>query len=181
MSLKVGLYDAFTVGAVMRHSALSTGLPMRAKSHAAAARVGGERLLDVRLAEGVAQHSVGGLDAALPAGLLLLHAGERALVAEARVHEWTRQPWGQVTREVPAQVGAPVGERHGGQEAVHRAEEARLADVDRVSRGRAGVTQEGGPGKVGGERVGGGERQLVIIGVRVAPFYTGEGRPGERR
>src|SRR2546427_241238 len=135
MSLKVGLYDAFTVGAVMRHSALSTGLAMRAKAHAAAEAWAGPTL------------------AAKSRGA---SAGEGALVAEARVHERTRQPGGEVTREVPAQVGAPVGERHGGQEAVHRAEEARLADVDGIGRGRAGVTQEGGPGKVGGERVGGG-------------------------
>src|SRR5438552_4010307 len=118
MSLKVGLYDALTVGAVMRHSALSTGLPMRAKSHAAA------------------------------------------------------KLWARST--VPAQVGAPVGERHGGQEAVHRPEEARLADVDRFGRRRSGVTQEGGPGEVGGKRVGCGERELVVVGVGVAPLDTGE-------
>src|SRR2546427_2909398 len=36
-------------------------------------------------------------------------------------------------------------------------------------------------GEVGGERVGSGERHLVVVGVRVAPLHPRERRAGERR
>src|SRR2546430_4815119 len=42
-------------------------------------------------------------------------------------------------------------------------------------------SEEGGPGEVGGERVGGGERHLMVVGVRVAPLHPRERRSGERR
>src|SRR5207248_10991746 len=124
----------------------------------------GNRLLHVGRAECVAQHEVRGLDAALPAGLLLFHAAERLLVSKARVHERARQIRREVPGKVPAQVGAPVGERGGGDQAVGRLEEARLADVDRPGGGRAHVTQERRPGERWGKRVRGGERQLVVVG-----------------
>src|SRR5207237_8965613 len=57
----------------------------------------------------------------------------------------------------------------------------RLADVDRGRRRRARIAQERVPGEVGGERGGGGERQLVVIGVGVAPLDASERRVGERR
>src|SRR5207237_7539654 len=101
------------------------------------------------------------------AGLLLLHAADRLLVAEARVHERARQIRREVTREVPAQIRAPVGERRRRDQAVGRLEETWLADVDRAGGGSAGVTQERRPRDGRGERVGRGEGQLVVVGVGV--------------
>src|SRR6266480_1479423 len=77
-------------------------------------------------------------------------------------------PW------LSAQVGAPVVEWYRGEETVRGAEEPRLADVDRLRGRRAGVLQERGPREVGRERVGGGEGQLVVVGVRVAPLDARE-------
>ena len=75
----------------------------------AGARVGGEVLRDVDLAERLAQVAIDAVDAALPARLQLLRAGERLAeelevgVDERRAQVRRRQP-----RGVPPQVGLPV-------------------------------------------------------------------------
>ncbi len=95
-------------------------------------RLGLEVTLDIHLADEIADRAFDGVDAALPARLQLLDAGDGALAElELALHELRRQVRRVGVQQLVAEVDAPVGDRHLGEDLVERFEVARLRDVHR--------------------------------------------------
>ena len=114
--------------------------------------VGREGLRDVFLPKRFTEIAVGGDDAALPAGLQFLGAGERAtVVVKILIDKFLRKLRGCGMNDVPAQVHLPISQRHRGQAFVEGLKELRLADVDVVNVGKADIAKISVPGKIRGE------------------------------
>ncbi len=134
---------------------------------------GGEVLLDVELADGVAERLVDELDGSPVAGTLLRRAGERgAEEGEGFVGDGLGQGGGAGFEGVEGQPVFPRVERCGGCEGGLAFEGGRLPDVEGLLRGEPGGAEILGPVEAGclGGKVGGGPEIVGAVDV----FVVGE-------
>src|SRR6185437_4047121 len=130
-----------------------------------------EGFIDIRLTQGFAKKPVGGLDAALPAGLQLLLA-TKILAEEFKigVDEFVGKHGRSGIHYMPAQVGLPVSNGNAVNDRVYFLKEVRRHHVDIRKAGRAGIREKLGKFKVRRQFLKFADGHFVVASPRIAHF-----------